>query len=671
MRQQRGSNVLEKLNRHQQEAVLETSSNLLIIAGAGSGKTKTLTHKVAYIIEQGLAQPRQIMALTFTNKAANEMKERIEKLIGKSIDELYIGTFHAIALRILRNEGFKYTVYDTKDQEALIKEILTRLNIDRKLYPPKMFISRISEHKLNLIKPDDISPNNPVDSLVKRVYTAYEEALAKASAVDFDNIILKAIELLENNQHIREKYANRFKYIFIDEYQDTNYPQYVFVKLLYNGNNRVCAVGDEDQSIYGFRGADVTKILNFSKDYDNCRIVKLLENYRSTQEILDVANRVISRNTLRHDKELYSSKTGGLVEIKEYESPRHEAQSIAMRIEELIEDGVKPSDIAVLYRTNYQSRIIEEELVKHGIPYRIVGSNRFFERKEVKDIVAYLKLALNPYDNISFLRAIQSHPRGAGKKLIERITAAAEGESLMERSRKLIKEKQITKKQEKVLSEFLEIFEGINGDTPAGEAIEMVFEKSGYKKYLEESKENGRIDNIMELNNAAAGMSLEEFVESVSLYDYSNDIDASSAVNLMTIHASKGLEFHSVFVVGVEEGLFPNANLKESQLEIEEERRLFYVAITRAKRNVFISYATTRMRSGEWVSVRPSRFIQELKTDRARVSFSRGDMVNHAIYGRGVVVAVEKLEDTEMLTVNFYKSGIKRVLAKDRSLESI
>ncbi len=674
MKRQKHWNTLESLNEEQIEAVLETDTNLLIIAGAGSGKTRTLTHKIAYVIESNLASPFQIMALTFTNKAANEMKQRIEELVGSSVQDMYIGTFHSIALRILRNEGFRYTIYDTRDQEMLIKEILKQLNIDKKKYPPSLFLSKISSFKLNLIHPEEITPANMVEETVKKVYSRYEKALEDANAVDFDNIILKAIELLKNNISVREKYSNRFRYIFIDEYQDTNYPQYVFVKLLHNNNNIVCAVGDEDQSIYGFRGADITKILNFTRDFKNCRVVKLQKNYRSAQEILDIANNLISNNTFRNEKRLYSDITGGTVEVYQFNDEREEAIFVTQKTEELLRQGESPSQIAVLYRTNFQSRIVEEEMVKASIPYRIVGSKRFFERKEVKDTIAYLKLLINPDDNISFLRAIESHPRGIGKKLIETIKQFPES-SYAKSAEALLKENRLNKRHRKALEEFMEIFSSINiNDKPADEVIDEVIEKSGYKNYLEQSKENGRIENIMELKSAAFDMSLNEFLESISLFDYSNEMEQTGGVNLMTIHAAKGLEFNSVFVIGVEEGLFPNAVLKESEREIEEERRLFYVAITRAKKRLFITHARNRRRGSQIVPSAPSRFIEELGIEDSSLQPShlkRGDTIRHKIYGKGVILSVDTISDTEMLTVNFYKSGVKKVLSKDRNIELI
>ncbi len=670
-------NILENLNSQQKKAVLENDSNLLIIAGAGSGKTKTITHKIAYILENNYAKPYQILALTFTNKAANEMKQRIESMVQSKVKDMYIGTFHAIALKILRFEGFNPTIYDTKDQERLIKEILKNLNIDKKKYPPNAILSKISKYKLNMKKYDEVPKTTPFESMVQKIYKMYEEKLQEANAVDFDNIIIKAIELLSQNEQIRNKYANRFKYIFIDEYQDTNYPQYIFIKLLYNGNNKICAVGDEDQSIYGFRGADIANIMNFNHEYEKCKIVKLEKNYRSGQNILDAANRVISKNSFRNKKELYSEYGGGNVNILSFPTESDEAYFVARKIEELSESD-KLSDIAVLYRTNFQSRIIEDALMRRSIPYKIIGSKKFFDRKEIKDTIAYLKLLNNNNDDVAFLRAVESHPKGIGKKLIEKIQKSSSEKKLsyFDTTRSLIEDNALTKKQKAVLEDFLSVFEDIDTQKSASDLIDEIVNLSKYKKYLEESKEYGRIENIMELKNAAKDDTLGDFLESISLFDYSNEIeDEKDMVNLMTIHASKGLEFKSVFVVGLEEGLFPNANLKETELDMEEERRLFYVAITRAKENLFITYAHSRKRNNQTLPTSPSRFLSDIgavnNPKTGQTGFQRGDKIEHSIYGKGVVLSIDTMSAAEALTVNFYKSGVKKILSKDRNLKNI
>ncbi len=665
---QQKNSIISELNEQQREAVITCNCNLLIIAGAGSGKTKTLTHKIAYILNEGLAKPHQILALTFTNKAAGEMRERIEKLVGSSSSSMWIGTFHSIALRILRNEGIKPTIYDTKDSESLIKEILKRLNIDSKKYTPRSFLSKISLFKLKLKKPEDIEITRPFDKILKSVYKIYEEELKKANAVDFDNIILKTIELLENNNEIREKYSNRFKYIFIDEYQDTNYPQYLMVKLLYNGSNLVCAVGDEDQSIYSFRGAEVENIMKFDKDYDNCRVIKLQKNYRSAQEILNIANTLISKNSFRNEKQLYSDKTGGRITIEGLPTDSDEADFVAKKILSLKDNGESLSDIAVLYRTNSQSRAIEEALLRYSIPYSIIGSKRFLERKEIKDILAYLRLLLNRNDNVSFLRAINSHPRGIGARLIEKIQAKAEEDnvSLFEASRRLIDDNLLTAKQKKALSDFLDIFDAVDTTKRVDLIIDDVLEISGYKKYLEDKADSDRIENVMELKNSGSLDRLDDFLEGLSLLDYSSDLEKQAeSVRLMTIHAAKGLEFNSVFVVGLEEGLFPNEGLKKSELDIEEERRLFYVAITRAKTNLFITYAQARKKGVQYTYTIPSRFLKELNDNSKKPSdLKRGDKIKHSIFGEGVVLSKEN----DFLLVKFKDNQIKKILPRDRNL---
>ncbi len=666
---QQKNSIINQLNESQKQAVLECNSNLLIIAGAGSGKTKTLTHKIAYILQESYAKPGEILAITFTNKAANEMKERIANLIGDKAKYMWIGTFHSIALRVLRNEGIKPTIYDSKDQENLIKSILKRFNVDQKKYTPKIILSKISLHKLNMEKPADLDDTTPYDKLVKRVYKTYEEELEKASAVDFDNIIIKTIELLQNNEEIKEKYSKRFKYIFIDEYQDTNYPQYLFVRLLYNGKNRVCAVGDEDQSIYSFRGAKVENIMRFDKEYDNCKIIKLTKNYRSTQEILNVANILISKNSFRNEKTLYSDKIGGKITIKELPTDSDEADFIAQNILKLQSEGESLNDIAVLYRTNYQSRIFEESLIRNSIPYSIIGSKKFLERKEVKDILSYLKLLLNPKDNVSFLRAVNSHPMGIGKALVGKITEYAQNLniSMFEASEELIKNNSLTKKQLNTLSKFLNTFKSIDMNSTVDKIIDTIMEKSGYKNYLAEKFDYDRISNVDELKNAGDLSNLEVFLDSLSLLDYSDDLDKSAElVKLMTIHAAKGLEFNTVFVVGLEEGLFPNENLKRNELDIEEERRLFYVAITRAKTNLFITHAQFRRKNNQYTPSKPSRFLEEIRSKEQK-EIKRGVKVYHSVYGKGMVLSKED----KILTINFEHNGIKKVLTKDRNLTVI
>jgi len=663
---QQKNSIINQLNDSQKRAVVECNCNLLIIAGAGSGKTKTLTHKIAYILEEKLAKPSEILALTFTNKAANEMRERIVNIVGEKAKSMWIGTFHSIALRILRVEGFKPTIYDSKDQESLIKEILKRLNIDQKKYTPKALLSRISYHKLNMEKPEDIPEMTPFEKIVKKVYATYERELEKAEALDFDNIILKTIELFESNEETRKKYSQRFKYIFIDEYQDTNYPQYYLVKLLSTQNNYVCAVGDEDQSIYSFRGAKVENIMKFDKEYRNCKVIKLTKNYRSAQEILNIANTLISKNSFRNEKTLYSDKIGGRITIKELATDSEEAEFVAEKIIELHSSGESFNDMAILYRTNHQSRSFEETLIRNSIPYSIIGSKRFLERKEVKDVLAYLKLLLNQKDNISFLRAISSHPRGIGKALIDRINSYSEKHnlSLFEASLELQKKGELSKRQQKALKEFTDIFLDLDKSKSVDEIIDEILERSGYKNYLAEKFDYDRMSNVEELKNAGDISSLDTFLDSLSLLDYSDEFNNNSEfVKLMTIHAAKGLEFNTVFVVGLEEGLFPNENLKKSELDIEEERRLFYVAITRAKTNLYITHAQFRKRNNQYQPCKPSRFLKDIQQKSER-KIERGTKVLHTVYGKGIVLS----RDENLLTINFGEKGIKKVLTKDRNL---
>ncbi len=681
--------ILKGLNSQQKSVVLENSSNLLVIAGAGSGKTKAVTHKIAYLIDQLRNSPDEILALTFTNKAANEMKERIKNLIGKAAFGMYVGTFHSVALRILRNEGINPTIYDTKDQESVVKEILKSLNVDHKKYPPKKFLSYISQYKRKLLTPDQVMETSPFDKMVKKVFLLYEKKLQEANAVDFDNIIIKLIDLLKNDNRLKNKYAGKFKYIFIDEYQDTNYPQYVLINLLHSHNNFICAVGDEDQSIYGWRGADIGNILRFDSEYENCKVIKLERNYRSCQNILSVANSVIKENNLRKGKVLYTDIPGGNVSIQTLPTDIEEAYFVVSKIVVLKAHGERLSDMAILYRTNAQSRLIEDALVKRGIPYRVIGSKKFFDRKEIKDIIAYLKLIKNENDDVAFLRAVNSHAMGIGKKLLEIIQAYAKENSLsyFRSSVNLIKKNSLNKRQTAALSGFVGIINDLRkksiSDIKLPAIIDEIFRKSGYFKFLEKEKQYGRIDNIIELENASTNADLDGFLDKISLLDYSDDLsEAEDAVNLMTLHASKGLEFSTVFITGLEEGLFPNANLKNSQMEIEEERRLFYVAITRAKRNLFITCAQYRNKHNKQERTLPSRFLKELgsiNTEGALKSdkkikiekIKRGLRIRHNMYGDGVILAVNDSENAKILTVNFYKEGIKKILSKDRNLQFI
>ncbi len=678
MKQQQDPKILQNLNKEQREAVLCNDNNLLIIAGAGSGKTKTLTHKIAYVINEGYAKPYEILALTFTNKAATEMKERIATMVGEDAKNMFIGTFHSISLRFLRSEGYKPVIYDTKDQEVLIKAILKGLNLDVKKYPPKKILSKISRYKLNMKKFDEISTATPYEALMQKIYKLYEQKLDELNAVDFDNIIIKNIEMLRDNLSVRQKYSQRFKYIFIDEYQDTNYPQYMLIKLLSSGKNKICAVGDEDQSIYSFRGADVGNIMKFNSEYDSCKVIKLEQNYRSAQKILDLANSVISKNNFRNKKRLYSEKDGGDINIIPFSSDYDEAKFIASKIGQMYREKGDISDVAVLYRTNFQSRIIEENLVKQSVPYKIVGSKKFFDRKEIKDIIAYMRLIFNKNDDVSFLRAVGSHPVGIGKKLIEKIQefAASKSLSYFESVKTMLNNNILTDRQAGSLSEFVGIFNGLSKDEDVDKLIDLILSKSGYMKYLEKLREPGKIENVMELKSVSSTNKLEDFLEKVSLFDYSNKLDdTDSAVKLMTIHASKGLEFNTVFIPGLEEGLFPNANLKESEMDIEEERRLFYVAITRAKENLFVTYAASRRKNNANVPTVASRFLKDISLKKlensSKEDIRRGAKVKHSVYGEGVVLAKVENELSIMLTINFYKHGIKKLLSKDRNLQFI
>ncbi len=661
---------LESLNKSQREAVLENSRNLLIVAGAGSGKTKTLTYKIAYVMSEFGLSPRDVVTITFTNKAARELKERTASLLGEDISGMYIGTFHSVALRLLRESGIRPMVYDRKDQVFLVKDILKEFNLDPKKFTPGRIVSSISFYKSHMKGWKDVEEESPFEEVLAKVFRRYEERLAGLNGVDFDDIILRCIEFLGSDGGKRT-----FPRVFIDEYQDTNKPQHMFVKMLSQGDGLVCAVGDEDQSIYGFRGADIGNILRFTSEFADSRVVKLEKNYRSGKRILEIANRVISRNTLRSEKVLYSDIEGGNVDVVKCGSEFEEAEFITERIIDLVNDGISPGDIGILCRTNFQMYPIEKVLLDSSVPYTVVGSIRFFERKEIKDLVSFVRLAVEPADDISFVRAVTSYPQGIGKSLLDVISnlASEAGVGYFEASLRLIESGDLGGRQIRALRGFIERIDCIRKLVDESEStvefLEGVFEVSGYIKYLENAKEFGKIENVMALKDTEYS-TVGDFVDRIALADYSDEGSRTGAVNLMTIHAAKGLEFHTVFVPGMEEGLFPNDHLVVSEMQVEEERRLFYVAVTRAKRNLLLSYAMSRKRGGQYYACRPSRFLGEVTSDGC-ADIGVGDRVFHSLYGKGVVLGVRDEDDKTVLIINFFKYGVKELLSRDVLLHSV
>ncbi len=643
--------MFDALNEQQKKAVIVCDKNLLIIAGAGSGKTKTLTHKIAYILKNNLAKPLEILALTFTNKAADEMKERVANVLNTDIQGLYIGTFHSLSLRFLRKMGKNYTIYDKHDQEMLVKEIISSLNLDKSKFVPSKVSSYISKLK------NSANIEFPTKE-IEKIYKIYEEKLISSNAVDFDNILINLINELKNNNELRINLQNQFKYILIDEYQDTNNMQYELIKQFYSGYNRIFAVGDEDQSIYAFRGANINNILSFSNDFLPCEIIKLEKNYRSTKNILHIANTIITHNKMRIGKNLYSDISGVEPVIKEFATNRDEANFVVNKIKNILRENPQHS-IAVLYRNNMLSRLFEEYLVQNNIFYRKIGAHKFFDKKEIKDILSFIKLAYNEKDDVSFVRAI-SNFGGIGEKTINNIKDISDNLNinLFEASSKFTQ-----KKHSKIVDfvNFVKILQKMINSDSIDSCLKFVFDEVfSIKSFY---KENLRQANVDELIDFAKSMNIESFMESVSLYDYSQNFDSESAklqtnVNLLTIHAAKGLEFDYVFMVGLNEGILPS--LYQDSV-IEEERRIMYVGITRAKKNLYLSYYLSDFHN----SYIPSRFLKEIgsvsKNPLRR--YKIGEIINHKDFGSGVILNVK--EEPLELKVNFFKYGLKNLTKDD------
>lgn len=634
--------LLNTLNEKQREAASHDKGPILVIAGAGTGKTRVLTHRIAYLIETGKANPWEILSITFTNKAANEMKERIGQLIDYSVDKMWIGTFHSICVRILRRNieriGYdaNFVIYDTNDQKIVIKDCIKELNLDVKKYNVNGIRAVISQEKNNRKSPDKYISENYTDFFkrnVGEVYALYEKKLKINNALDFDDLLVKTLKLLEIEEDVRKIYQERFKYILVDEYQDTNLVQYNLVKILGqkpSGDNNVFVVGDEDQSIYGWRGADIKNILNFEQDFEGAKVVKLEKNYRSTDIILNAANGVIKNNSQRKGKSLYTDyECGSLIRIMETDNEKDEAFTIAALMrKEHRDNNIDYLDMAILYRANAQSRALEEGLIREGIPYKIVGGLKFYERKEIKDIIAYLMLVYNQKDSISFDRIINVPRRKIGQKSIDLISEYADKEAISKFEACFdVGEINLPPAATKSIESFVSMMEMfmIKKDVmPVSEFIQEVYEVSGYKLYLREDdtiEGRGRIDNVEEFLSAAKDFeeryednSLEDFLAHVSLLADVDKTDETKrdTVTLMTIHAAKGLEFDTVFITGLEEGTFPIIHQDDLYDDFEEERRLFYVAITRAKRMLYITHTNDRMRFGSHEMKTKSRFLKEI-----------------------------------------------------------
>lgn len=708
--------ILGGLNSEQLKAVTHVDGPLLVLAGAGSGKTKVLTSRVAHLVAQGHAAPEQILAVTFTNKAAGEMKARIEKLTEIDQRRMQVSTFHSFSSLMLRFYGDRigvpqnYTIYDEDDAMSLIKSSIAELGLDIKTTAPAMVRSKISDAKSQLVDSGKYltMAGNFITERVARVYELYQKKLFAARAVDFDDLLFYAVKILRDNEETRTRLQSKYHYVMIDEYQDTNHAQYMLAKLLTAGHKNLFAVGDEDQSIYGWRGATIDNILNFEKDYPNCRIIRLEQNYRSTQTILKAASAVVAYNQMRKGKTLYSvGDKGDPVTLLIVETDRDEAEKICENIETLVAQGVIRREIAVLYRTNAQSRAIEESLKRRFIPYRIVGGLRFYQRKEIKDMMAYLRLIENPKDDVSFKRVVNYPKRGIGDTTVAAMSELArlKNLSLFELAVDKSANSELGRTVVVKLARFVEIinyFKEMSQSLPLEPLLTLVAEQSGINKDLKEndpSGTEGRIDNVAELASSAGDFGVErpeatlaDFLQEISLYtDLDNWDRDSDTVTLMTIHAAKGLEFEAVFVAGLEEGLFPLGRSLENPADLEEERRLFYVAMTRAKKRLFISYANTRARLGGRQSIR-SRFVDELPDEV--VVAERHTMVNaygsinadyepamtmqndqfaairvgssvaHARWGEGTVLKRSGSGDSTEVEVRFHFAGTKKLLAK-------
>jgi DNA helicase-2/ATP-dependent DNA helicase PcrA len=720
--------LLKDLNPAQREAVTYTSGPLLVLAGAGSGKTRVLTYRIAYLIGAKRVDPQKILAVTFTNKAAGEMKERVERLLGKAGIGVWVSTFHSWCARTLRREAnlLSYTrnfsIYDQDDQRSVIKKCMEELDISSKKFSPDATGSRISSAKDRLLTWQDFSSQAKdfFEETVARIYKLYQKKLEEANAFDFDDLIMKTVELFSNQTVALEKYQNKFHHILIDEYQDTNHAQYVLVNLLASKGRDLCVVGDEDQSIYGWRGADINNILNFEKDYPDAKVIKLEQNYRSTQVILDAAGAVVQNNQSRKGKTLYTQIKGGeKVGLLILENEHQEAEALVNQIQHLIQlYGYSLSDFVILYRTNAQSRVLEQKLRDNGIAYVIVGGVRFYERKEVKDLLAYLKVLTNPRDDLSLKRIINVPTRGIGAKTISKMEnfCLRKNLGLLEGIRKIDEVEGISPRLKSTIQDFFQMldeFFALKEKLPVDELTERVSEKTGYLDELKKEKTveaENRIENIKELINATSEFkersehpTLDGFLEEVSLI---TDIDmwdkTKDAVTLMTLHAVKGLEFRVVFIAGLEEGLFPLSRSLDNPSDLEEERRLFYVGMTRTKERLFLSYARHRRRFADMMNLE-SRFLDEIpqkllkiedhlsgkkhyfpRVDLNRIkSFSPkssmpydsmlqvGTRVIHSHWGEGKIVHREGFAENLKLTVLFSGGIKKKLLARYADLEIV
>lgn len=735
-------NLLEGLNKEQREAVETTEGPLLVLAGAGSGKTRVLTHRIAYLIEHKAVYPSNILAITFTNKAANEMKSRVDSLVGDISRNMWISTFHAACVRILRKNidilgyGKNFVIFDYQDQQSCVKECLKELNINEKNFPPKYVLEEIGRAKDNLESPEIFTKKYGSDfrmGKLAQIYTTYQKKLKENNALDFDDIIFFTIKLLKENEDVLSYYQDKFQYIMVDEYQDTNTAQYTLVNLLARKHMNLCVVGDDDQSIYGWRGANIQNILDFEKDFKNTKVIKLEQNYRSTSTILDAANQVIKNNYGRKNKSLRTENgQGDKITYYNAGNEHEEAQFVVDRIKEFTSNGKNQyKDFAILYRINAQSRVFEDKLAKEGIPYKIIGGLKFYDRKEIKDIIAYLRLIENSTDNLALKRIINVPKRGIGNTTVTAIEEMANDRgcsmfSIVQMATQIEALKRPSGKLEKFANFINEL--KVKEYESVSQLIEDVIDKSGMIRELEEERTieaNSRIENIKELLSVAVEYEKTEsyaglggFLENIALVtDIDNVEETQNNVILMTLHSAKGLEYPTVFLVGMEEGVFPSIKNLADEISLEEERRLCYVGITRAKEKLYITNARRRTLFGntsfnkvslfvneiddslldnqskkeiqyidssllnQYMSIkRPkktlpkySNFIeQEMKRSvSTSCNFERGDSVYHKRFGNGIISKIEQENNDYKLEIMFEESGMKRMMASLANLEHI
>lgn len=708
--------LITGLNPEQKRAVETTEGPLLILAGAGSGKTKTLTHRIAYLIAKNKATPFNILAVTFTNKAAGEMRERVAKLLGENSDNRsfmpFMGTFHSICVRLLRQDGEhigiprNFVIFDESDRQTAIRQASKQLRLDEKSFPPRSLSSLISSAKNEMISPESYTSvgSGPLHHAAAQVYPVYEKLLHEAKALDFDDLIGKTVELLSGNKEIRDKWRRQFSYVMIDEYQDTNAAQYKLVKLLTSDKDNIAVVGDDWQSIYSWRGADFRNILNFEKDYPTTAIIKLEQNYRSTKAILDAAHAVITKNQQRSDKKLWTDLGEGQpVQIIQVNGERAEAETIVRRIQNATDARFrKLSDFAVLYRTNAQSRSIEEAFVRYGVPYRVVGGVRFYDRKEIKDVMAYLRLIYQPEDRVSFERIVNVPTRGIGTVSLQKFFAwqLENGYDLQQALQK-VNDSGVSKKAKTGLLELADTIsslQAIKGEVVLTGLIDSLLRRIDYMAFVNDGSLQGesRQENVKELLSVAQEyqeLGLDGFLEEVALV---SDLDSAdfdgNAVTLMTLHAAKGLEFPAVFMTGMEETIFPHSRALYDPGEMEEERRLCYVGMTRAKQELYLMTASSRMLYGGVQHNPPSRFLSEIPNSEVGVQsaeyslqssdfspqpsadevryapeLNEGDGVKHQIFGVGTVLEM----DGDNATIYFKGKGTKKLNISFAPLEKL